>query len=232
MISKRIRILLCMVAIIFIVYNVVVFSIAGFLNHTATFWVSYAFMMVTFAAVISAIALLENKTLRMRDWLFRLPLIKHSVIFAICEVITSTIMMIFSTIIPVGVALAIQIVMLGIYAVFALSCLIAKEMITEVNDNVKRYTSFIKLLRIDAEMVARTSTDNATRDAFLALAEQIKYSDPISSEELADIENELKACIHTAMEAVKVNDYEQSMVCYNRAVLLLAERNEKCKIYK
>lgn len=138
----------------------------------------------------------------------------------------------FSNSISAGVVLAVQIIILGIYAIFALSCLLAKETVEEVNINIKEHTSYIKLLRVDAEMVAQNANDITTKEAFTKLAEQIKYSDPMSSEELTIIESELKTCIQSALEAVKRNDYEESMQCCRQAELLLAERNEKCKIYK
>jgi hypothetical protein len=56
-------------------------------------------------------------------------------------------------------------------------------------------------------MVARNANDITTKEAFTKLAEQIKYSDPMSSEELTVIESELKTCIQSALEAVKRNDY-------------------------
>jgi hypothetical protein len=49
----------------------------------------------------------------------------------------------FPNSISAGVALAVQIILLGIYAIFALSCLLAKETVEEVNINIKEHTSYI-----------------------------------------------------------------------------------------
>ncbi len=230
--KKRVSYLIGIAVVSFIIYNTALFSLAGFSSHTATFWISYVFQLLTFVAIIVAISFLENKKLRMNDWLFRLPLIKHSVIYACVELVISILFMTFSRGIRTGIALAVQIVILGIYLIFALSCFVAKEMVTEVRENVAERNTYIKLLRLDAEMVMRTAGDNQVKKAFEKLAEKIRYSDPISSEKLADIEGELEYCIKVALDAAKRNDSDQCMMCYDKAVLLLAERNEKCKIFK
>lgn len=230
--TNRLKYLIGIAITVLIVYNIALFGIAGFIGHTATFWISYVFQLLTFVAIIIALALLENKNLRLHDWLFRLPLIKHSVIYAFCELIVSVTFMIVSHKLFWGIALAVQIILLGIYLVFALSCLVAKEMVTEVNNNINIHNTNIKLLRLDAEMVARTTHDEVVKEAFTKLAEQIRYSDPMGSDKLAELENELSICVKSAFDAVKRNDSKQSMEYYNRAVLLLVERNEKCKIYK
>lgn len=230
--SKRVTFSIGIAITVFIVYNTALFCIAGFSNHTATFWVSYFFQIISFLAVILAFALLENTKLRLHDWLFRMPLIKHSMIYAVSELILSVVLMILSHTVSWGVALAIQIILLGIYAIFAQSCLIAKEIVTEVNHDVKVQSTYIKLLRLDAEMVVRNTEDSGVKQAFTKLAEQIRYSDPIGCDAVKDLESELSVCIKSALAAAKNNDSEQCMTHYKQAVLLLEERNEKCKIFK
>ena len=221
-----------MVAVIFAVYNIAAFGIAGFNDYNATFWISYVFVLIAFAVITVAIALLEHKYMKMRDWLFRLPLIKQSVIFATLELIVSILFMSLSEKIEAGIALAVQIVVLGVYAIFAISCIIAKDMILEVGNHIKDRTTYIKLLKLDAETVARITSDTQVKKAFTELAEKIRFSDNMGCDEVADIETELSECIKEALSSAKNNDTEQCLKCYERAVLLLEERNDKCKIFK
>ena len=109
---------------------------------------------------------------------------------------------------------------------------LAQETIVDVQDKVKVATSFIKLLQVDVEMIAEKTTDPNVKEAFLKLAEQVRYSDPMSNENLSELERQIKLQVSNADSCITLNDIDGALQCGNRASLLLIERNKKCKVLK
>lgn len=219
-------------ATIFIAYNAILFVICGFKNHTAIFWTSWIFMIIAFAAVTVSAMLLGKKGLILRDWLFGFPIVKHSAIFIIVEFCASTLCIIFEQHLKWGWVFAGQFLFLCVYGICAVSCFISKETIEEINQNTSNKTRVIKLLRVDVEMLIQKCDDDETKTLFRKLAEAIRYSDPVSSESLGDLEEELARTVSECDIAVSEKNYPLAKELCAKAMLQLDQRNKKCKALK
>ena len=106
----------------------------------------------------------------------------------------------------------------------------AGEAVSATNEKVKAQTQFIKLLTADAEtLLGRAKTPDA-KIAAKKVYEALRYSDPMSSEALGEIEAEL-AEKFKALEAAATAD--QGVTEAAESLLeTLAERNRKCKAMK
>ena len=75
-------------------------------------------------------------------------------------------------------------------------------------------------------MLAQQEQNPETKTALIKLAEKIRYSDPMSSEALADLEAEISEKITT----LKTVADKQNMI--QEIELLMTERNKKTKMLK
>ena len=230
--SKKSKMTAAILALAFIAYNVVLFVLCGFTEHTGVFWMSWGFMIVAFAAMAGAGVALGQKGMFLRDWLFGYPIVKHSTIYIIVEFCASTLFIILEDYIKAGWAFAIQFIFLCAYGICAISCFLAKETIEEVHNNVSDKTRFIKLLRVDAEMLIEKCDDAETKAECKKLAEAIRYSDPMSSESLFELEKDLALTVSECDKAVSVKNYILAKELCAKAMLQLTERNKKCKALK
>ena len=80
-------------------------------------------------------------------------------------------------------------------------------------------------LQADVELLASTETDTATKSALMQLAEKIRYSDPMSDEQLADIEERITEKI-AELNPLRI---KPKLTELNS---LLDERNRKIKNYE
>ncbi len=220
------------IAILFFTYNTILFVAAGFVGHTATFWFSYAFMILAFVAVSVNFLLLGKNGFKLRDWLFGFPFVKHAAAFFIAELVASVIFIALEKKVSPAIAIIVQLLFLAIFLVFGISCVIAKKTITEVGDRVDEKTSFTKLLRVDAEMLAEKCDDEELSAKLKKLAEAVRYSDPMSAEALFELEKELAYTISICDEALVKKDYLLASELCDKASILLAERNKKTKALK
>lgn len=216
----------------FVAYNVVLFMIAGFEDHTGTFWTSYVFTLLAFGAVAVSGYATRYHNITMRDWIFGYPVIWHCTVFLVVQFVLSVVFMLFQEDIDWGVAFAAQFLVLAVFAVMVISCFMSKQTITNVDSKIREATVFVKMLRADAELAAEKAADSAVRAAFKELAEQARYSDPMSNPVLADLEREITIQLAEARNYLSNGDDASAHECCKQASLLLKERNMKCKALK
>lgn len=231
--SSKMTKLVSMFGIIFVVYNVVLFVLCGFVGHGVAFWISYVFMIISFADVAVISYLLKGRSVLPKDWLLGYPILKHATIYIVIEFVLSVSFMVGDYYKWKGlIAFATQMILLAIHLVFAISCFLAKEIIEEVKEKVQTNTTDMRLLQAEVEMVAEKTSDIDIKNAFRKLAEQVRYSDPVSNEYLSKIEREIFTYITNANVCLETNDKENALECCKKASLLLLERNKKCKALK
>ena len=218
-------------AIMFVTYNAVLFAICGFPHHGGAFWLSYVFMMVAFATFAISGFIVKDRVVQPKDWLLGYPILKHCVIYLVVELIVSVLFIILDAVVncPWGIAFAVQLILLAVHLVFIISCFVAKEIIEGVGEKTEKKTSYVALLRVDVEMIAERQTDPDLKKEFAKLAEQVRFSDPMSSDLLGDLERNISALVDRA----KVETDAAALMELCREIsLLLTERNKKCKVLK
>ena len=74
--------------------------------------------------------------------------------------------------------------------------------------------------------LADTEQDADTKKALEQLAEKIRFSDPMSHEQLAELENKI------FIDIASLKNTSDKTALISEITLLLNERNKKCKILK
>lgn len=232
--NKKTKMFLAIITIAFIVYNAVLFAVCGFTGHGAGFWISFGFMTLAFLLPAIGGLVLGSRILSLKDWLFGFPLVKHSTVYLVAEFAVSTLFIILGYFFDIkwGLVFAPQIVFLGVYLVFAISCLLAKQTIDEVHTKVKDKTTFIRLLKVDADMLVKNAVNDEDRKVFVEFAEEVRYSDPMSSEALFELEKEISLAVAQANEMLTKGDGESALELCRKASRLLYERNKKTMALK
>lgn len=218
--------------IVFVVYNAILFIIAGF-EHGASFWISYVFMLIAFAAVAVSSFALSRKSIQPRDWLFGYPILSKGFIYLIAQFFVSTLFMLLDAIdCPWEIPLIVDVLVLTVYLVYVIGAFMAKGTIEAVHENVKVKTSYMKMLQADVEMMAMRAADPTVKVAYTKLAESIRYSDPMSNEALALVEGQMSAMAAQANNYILAGNNEAALQMCEQLTLLLIERNKKCMILK
>lgn len=219
-------------AVVFIAYNVLVFAIGGFSDHTAVFWTSYVFMLIASVIVTVTGFMLRNTVVEPGDWIMNYPFYKHGIVYIVIELVLSVIFMLLEDNDIWMVAFVVQFLVLCVFAVLILSCFMAKNVIEGVGEKVAVKTSFMKTLRVDVEMLAEKAKGSQEREVFVKLAEAVRYSDPVSNSALEELEQSIAQEINDAKMFVACSDFASAVNCCNRASVLLLERNKKTKMLK
>jgi len=217
---------------IFIVYNILFFVIGGVREHGGAYWISYAFMLLAyiFAMLGIYIQIVTVKTLK--DWFIGYPLFRHSYIYVITELIISIIFMFFDAYISNMIAFLVQFLIFAIYIIIVVSCLVAKNIIEDKRRKISDDTLFMKNLYVDFTEIINRLTDSQIKNLYLTISEKIRYSDPVTNQVLADLENQITAVVSQIKYSIQISD-ESKLIDYgNQLNQLIDDRNRKCKMYK
>lgn len=230
--SKAIKIA-SIFGIIFVAYNVLLFVLTGFEDHEGSYWSSYVFMIVAFIVIIASSFLLRDKPSMHKNWFLGFPVLKQCAIYFIVEFFFSTLFIILDyEDCPWSISFAVQFLILAVFLVLIIMAFLAKDVVNNVNVNTKIKTYKIKTFQLDAESLAESANSMELKMAFAKLAEDFRFSDPVSSDALSEVEEQIAYSLNQAKSAVSINDAQGAMFYCNKASTLLKDRNRICKMFK
>ena len=220
---------IAVVFIILAVFNAVVFVIP--FNRGGGFWTGYGFSML--ALLLSAgISFYVFGREDLRSKFYGIPLISVMWRYLVIQLIIGLIQMGLDFIpVPFQYGFVVNVIFLGACLIGLITVEASKEEIERIDEKIKEKVFYIKSLQLDAEgMVDKVSDD--VKKVMKDLYETIKYSDPMSSPQLATIENKIEVKVSGLTEVIEKNEWDNVKVLCNELQQLFAERNRKCKILK
>ena len=221
---------LAVLFIVIAVYNVVVFIIP--FTKGNGFWTGYGFTMLAMLLTAGVGFFTFNRE-DLRSRVYGIPILSLAWRYLIIQLIIGLVQMRLDYFqIPFQYGFAVNTVLLGAFLIGLITINVAKEEIERIDKKIKEITFYVKSLQVDVESLVNKATDESVKKALKDLAETIRYSDPMSSPQLAAIENKIEAKATALAETVENANDDASKVLCNELQQLFAERNRKCKILK
>ena len=213
-------------AVVLLAYNFAVFMIPCL--KTATFWLSWVFTLLSFAVAGYAIynSMMRNPDAKSRFYGF--PIARIGVIYLIAQIVVGGIFMALGHILPWWLATVLFTIGLAVAGIGLVSAEAVVDEIKVQDETLKKSVSLMRALQSKVGQMATMCEEPAIK----ALAEELRYSDPVSSEAIADAEADLSAAIDALQQAVVEGDSAAIAQLCRKASLLLAERNRLCKLNK
>ena len=196
--------------------------------HTATFWVSFVFTLIAFGVVAASIYIAFVKNPDAKSRFYGFPIAKNGVIYGAVQLAAGLVLMALAAIVPAWIAVLVYAVALGAAVIGLVS---AEAVVSEIHvqdAKLKNNVALMRSLQSKINQIAAQSEDKGIK----ALAEEFRYSDPVSSDALAEIERDLAAVVDELQAAVVDGDGEATDKLCRKAAATLAERNRLCKLNK
>lgn len=216
--------------VVLVVYNVLAFALP--FPKTAVFAVSYLFTTIAILAQIYVIRTAFYRGEGVKSKFYGFPIAKLGVIYLAVQLIAGLVFMALGLIVPVWLPLALYVVLLGVAAAGFVAADAARDEV--VRQEVKLEKDVSRMREFQAKgraLVALNKVPEAARP-LEKLAEDLRFSDPVSSEALTEIEDQLAECLAQLQEAVSAQKTEQILSVCQEAERILAERNQLCKLSK
>ena len=123
-------------------------------------------------------------------------------------------------------------IVLAVVAIAVIKASVAADAVSSIDDKIKTQTFFIKSLTVDAEgLIARAQTEEIKSEC-KKVYESVRYSDPMSHEMLASAETQITIKFSNLANAVNENNIDAIKTLAKGVVILINERNKKCRLVK
>ncbi len=220
-------------AVLVAIFNVIVFvtpnEIAGVSKFDGSFWVGYIFIMLTFVAqlVVAWYSLKDNIT----KTFYQMPLLSISYGSLIAMAVVGILCMVIPGF-PVWLGIILCLLVLAFSIVSMMQAQAAASVIGDIDTKIKNKTFFIKSLIIDIDSLVARATSSEMAVELKKVYEAVRYSDPMSNDALAGIESTITIKVSELSECVGKADIEGVKGLAKEIVILLNDRNKKCKLLK
>ena len=134
--------------------------------------------------------------------------------------------------VPYWVGIILDILIVAFYAIAIISSKAAADTIENIDKKVKTQTFFIKSLTVDAETLLSRAKSDETKAIAKKVYEAIRYSDPMSNETLSSVESQITVKFNEFSNAVMEDSNPLAKTLGNELIILVNDRNKKCKLSK
>lgn len=195
---------------------------------TAVFWISFVFTLIAFGVTAFSLytAFLKKPDARSRFYGF--PIAKIGVIYGGGQFVLGLLLMAIGKWVPVWVAVLLYAIALGAAVIGLVSADAVVETIHTQDRKLKKDVAFMRSLQSKAnQMAAQCHLPEVQQ-----FCENVRYSDPVSSEALAEMEGALSAVADDLQAAIVEGNNGRTCQLAQKADNLLCERNRLCKLNK
>lgn len=217
-------------AILLVLYCMMAFLIP--FVKTGTFWVSFVFTLIAFvvSGVAIYIAFIKNPDAKSRFYGF--PIARIGVIYGLVQLVVGFGFMALSPWAPAWLAVLVYGVGLGVAVIGLISAETVVEQIHEQDVKLRAAVSCMRVLQSQLNQMEGLAENQDVKACVKKLSDEFRYSDPVSSEAVAEVEKTLLSAVDDLQQAVLENEPETVRVLCRNISATLAERNRICKLNK
>ncbi|MCR5201796.1 MAG: hypothetical protein K6D02_01695 [Lachnospiraceae bacterium] len=234
--------LIIVYAILFVVFNVVYFA-APF-TKTAGTWVMYVFSLISIVVglIITMYAFwntddsddLMSREQGLQSKVYGFPIFRIGIIYVVLQLCISVVIFAIGHFInvPAWVGIIISVILLGVALIGVIATDNVRDMVQETERVTYEKTKKMKSFKLDFDGIVTYAKDPELKNKLEKLAEKVKYSDPVSSDELEEIEAELQSETDALRSLVKSGEVAEASEKADFVTNLLEDRNRRCKAGK
>lgn len=216
--------------ILLILYILAVFLIP--FAHTATFWVSFLFTLAAFCVTGAAFCIAFIRKPDARSKFYGFPIARIGAIYGAVQLIAGLSFMSLGLWIPVWIPALLYALGLGSAALGLISVEAVIDEIQVQDAKLKKNVTLMRSLQSKVNQMAGQCDNPDAAAAVKRFAEELRYSDPVSSDAIAEIEADLNAAVDELQSAIVDGESAAVKQLCRKASAVLAERNRLCKLNK
>jgi len=197
-------------------------------------WIAFGFTLLSFFAGFGIFALAFKNAETAVSKVYGFPILRVGLIYIIAQLILGVIICFIAAFadLEYWVPLLLSVILLGLAGIGVISTNATRNEIENLEAETERVTRPTKIFNLNIQAIIDMCTSEPLKKELLKLAEEIKYSDPVSSDATLNIENALLGEINALRNLVQQNAVEAALYQITRVTNLLNERNRVCKAFK
>ena len=219
-------------AVVLVVFNILAFVIP--FSHNGPYWLGYAFGMISIMlqAPIAILAFGNATTARSR--FYGIPIARVGILYLGIQMVLS-----FTAMAMGGIDNCKTWPFLLIFLLLLSAAIIGVIATDTTRDEIERQdivldnnVSNMRSLQSMGRGLTSICCDGSTGEELRKLADDLRYSDPVSNSATIALEEEISALMDELQKALLDNDTSAASALCTKARAALAERNRICKLNK
>ena len=197
----------------------------------AVFWIGFGFglLALLFQLYIFKTSFTDSDA---KSRFYGFPIARIGVYYLAAQFVLSIVEMALAKVLPAWIPLLINILLA---ALAGIGCITAETMRNEIvhqDVKLKKNVSNMRDLQSLAASLAGQCTDDALLPTITRLADEFRYSDPVSSENTLELEADMRARLGDIQQALVDGDTDGVKQLCSKLTGTLAERNRICSVSK
>lgn len=217
-----------------VIFNVIAFitpsAVDGVSKYDASFWNGYGFITLAFIGQL-ACAYKAFKADNLQKLFYNVSLISISYTGLIVMLVVGILCMAIPQV-PYWIGVIACVLVLGFTAIAVIKANAAIEIVEKIDKKIKEQTFFIKSLTVDADGIVALAKTTEMKACAKSVYEAIRYSDPMANAALANVEAQIATKFEDFSKAVNEDNITVAKDIANELLLLIHNRNQKCKLLK
>lgn len=218
-------------AIALVIFTVIYFAVP-FPRLSASI-IAYVFSVISVIAgyFITDFAFKNGSDVKSKVYGF--PVFRVGYIYMAAQIIFTLIIAAaeFAKPVPNWISVLISVIILCLAAIGVIATDNARDIITAQEEAFSEQTRKVKYFKLDMDSVIDKCKDAELKKKLEKFAEELKYSDPVSSDELESIEKKIADGIGNLSELVN-KDNAAANDKLEELTILLSDRNRRCRALK
>lgn len=217
-------------AVLLAVFSAVAFVILA--QRTAVFWIAWSCGVIAILAQVYFFRSGLGGDGGAKSRFYGLPLVRIGILYLAVQAAVSIAEIILSGTIPLWAALLVNLLILAAALAGCVAAETARDEIIRQDGQLKKDVSSMRELQALSASLAGQCGDEGLKKALKELADDFRYSDPVTSENTAEAEAELKNGVRDLQQALGEGDTEGAEALCGKLRERLKERNRLCMLNK
>lgn len=217
-------------AVILVVFTVLAFALP--FPKTAVFAVSYLFGLAAIAAQIYVIRTAFYQGEGIRSKFYGFPIARVGGLYLAAQLILSLVSMALALLVPLWLPLVLSVVLAGAAVVGFIGTDVMRDEVVRQDKKQEKDVSRMRAFQAQGKAILSINALPEQTASLEHLAEALRYSDPVSSEALTEIEENLAEVLTALQKAVAGRNADEIAAHCQQAETILTERNQLCKLHK
>lgn len=221
---------LAVVIIVLIAFSVIAFAVP--FVKTGLFWLSYIFAVISIFAQIYVLKVAFDGAESIKSKFYGFPIAQIGFFYMAAQVVVSLVFMILSAVVPIWIAVVVDVLLLAAAAIGFIAADVVRDEVERQDVKLEADVSCMTTLRSVVYSLPAQCEDSKANKVLQELADDFRYSDPVSSNALKDIETDLENMVAQLQTAVTEENKTDILSIAKKTKNLLTERNRLCKLNK
>lgn len=216
--------------VIFAVYTVLALALP--FEKNAVLWLSYIFGVIAIAAQLYVLQVAFYKETTVKSKFYGFPVANVGVIYLLAQLGLGLVFMVLAKFVPLWLPLVVYVVLLGAAAVGFIAADAMRDEVERQDTKLKWDVSAMRALQSRANALIGQCEQEVLTATVRKLADDLRYSDPISGNAISEQEKQLAALMDELERAVTDGETDAAQTLCKRMTAVLIERNRLCKLNK